>query len=509
MRRRDQHIRTLTHRSCQARMGLVLGACAWLAATSAAQAQDAASGRGLSVSANVQASVTSTADRRADGRNGSDVISQLRPSFFLSSRSGRVVGSLSYSMGLTHHQKAFDGENIHNQLNAVFSAEAIERWAYLDVSATISQQAASAYGQQTAADSTRYNSNRVEVGSLNISPYVRGVLGGAVNYEVRLNANGTNGRRSIAADSSSVGESLSLSSVIPGAMIGWGLTANRAKQDYRAGRESTNSRYSASLSFMPDPDLTLDARGGQESNDVASISQTSYNNWGAGLTWRPSPRTRARFQYDDRYFGRGHQILIEHKLASSSVQFSSFRDANNGAGTASQPVTLYQFLGQQLAAQYPDPAERDARIRASLGNLDPGLLVGGGAIRGAVSITQRNQFVASYGGPRLSGSMQIYSTSSHNVDVIAAAEDTKQWGYLGSLSYRLTPTAGVTLTGSRMLTQGTDTRAGTELKSATLSWSDQLGRRTSASVSLRYGVFNSTTNPYREGAITASLSQRF
>ena len=60
-----------------------------------------------------------------------------------------------------------------------------------------------------------------------------------------------------------------------------------------------------------------------------------------------------------------------------------------------------------------------------------------------------------------------------------------------------------------MLTQGTDTRAGTELKSATLTWSDQLGRRTTASLSLRYSVFNSTTDPYREGAITASLSQRF
>ncbi len=509
MSRRDQHIRTLTHWICQARTGLVLGACIWLAATPPAQAQDAVSGRGLSVSASLEASVTSAADRRADGRNSSDVVSELRPSLFISSRSGRVVGSLSYSLALSHHTKAFEGENVHNQLNATFSAEAIERWAYLDVSATITQQAASAYGQQTAADSTRDNPNRIEVGSLSISPYVRGVLGGAVNYELRLNASGTNGRRSIAADTSSVAESLSLSSAVPGSLIGWGLTANHTKQDYRAGRESASSRYSASLSFMPDPDLTLDVRGGQESNDVASISQTSYNNWGAGLTWRPSPRTRAQFQYDNRYFGHGHQIVIEHKLASSSVQFSSYRDANNGTGSAGQPVTLYQFLDQQLAAQYPDPAERDARVRAALGNLDPSLLVGGGAIRGAVAITQRNQLLASYGGPRLSGSMQIYTTSSHTVDVAAAQVDTKQWGYVGNLSYRLTPTAGVTLSGSRMLTQGTDTRAGTELKSATLTWSDQLGRRTTASLSLRYSVFNSTTDPYREGAITASLSQRF
>jgi hypothetical protein len=60
-----------------------------------------------------------------------------------------------------------------------------------------------------------------------------------------------------------------------------------------------------------------------------------------------------------------------------------------------------------------------------------------------------------------------------------------------------------------MLTQGTDTFAGTQLKSATLGWSDQIARRTTAGATLRYSVFNSRTDPYHEGAITASVSQRF
>ncbi|MDP3222899.1 MAG: hypothetical protein Q8M96_07165, partial [Rubrivivax sp.] len=42
-----------------------------------------------------------------------------------------------------------------------------------------------------------------------------------------------------------------------------------------------------------------------------------------------------------------------------------------------------------------------------------------------------------------------------------------------------------------------------------VGWGQQLGRRTSASASLRYTVFNSTTSPYREAAISASLSHRF
>ncbi len=418
---------------------------------------------------------------------------------------------MNYSLILSHHQKAFDGENVHHQLNASFSAEAIERWAYVDMNATVTQQSASAYGQQTTADSTRDNANRIEVGTLNISPYVRGVLGAAVNYELRLTASGTNGRRSIAADSTSVGGGLSLSSAIRGSLIGWGFTANHVKQDYRAGRESTNDRYSGSLSFIPDPDLTLDVRAGQESNNIASLSRTTYNNWGAGLTWRPSPRTRAQFQVDERYFGRSHQIVIEHRLATLSFQFTSSRDAGGGTDTggSGQPVTIYQALDRLLATQFPDPVERDARIRLLLGDVDPGQLVGGGAINSAVTVTQRNQFLVSYGGTRLSGTVQLYSTSSKAADTTAATNATKQWGYLGTVSYRLTPTASLNMTGSRLLTHGTATLAGTELKSATLGWTDQIARRTTASVNLRYSVFNSITDPYREAAISASLSQRF
>ena len=42
-----------------------------------------------------------------------------------------------------------------------------------------------------------------------------------------------------------------------------------------------------------------------------------------------------------------------------------------------------------------------------------------------------------------------------------------------------------------------------------LNWTDRLGPRTTVSVSARYSVFNSATDPYRESAVTASLSMRF
>jgi len=42
-----------------------------------------------------------------------------------------------------------------------------------------------------------------------------------------------------------------------------------------------------------------------------------------------------------------------------------------------------------------------------------------------------------------------------------------------------------------------------------LNWTDQIGRRASASLAARYSDFRSATAPYHEAAIIASMSVRF
>jgi uncharacterized protein (PEP-CTERM system associated) len=473
--------------------------------------------RRLNVSASVDGDVSVIADRRAVQGDTTDTVTQLRPGFRIDSRSGRIVGSLSYGLSLSHHTRQYDGENVQNYLSASLQAEAIERWMYVDASASVTQQSASAYGQQST-DSSSNNANRIEVGSLTVSPYVRGAFGPAVTYEARLTGSATNGRRSIAADSSSHGGSLNLASAVPGTLIGWGLVATTQTVDFRAGRQTQSDRYSLRLSLTPDQDLSLNVRGGQEFNDVANVVKTRYANWGAGLTWRPSPRTRVQLDTDERYFGRSHQVFIEHRLPSSSVQFTSSREAANGADPSSggQRITLYQFLDRVLATAFPDPAERDAQIRALLqnaNNADPNQLISTGSINSAITLFERNQLSFTYSAGRISSSVQVFSSSTRILDAAASTAATApdhQWGYLGTASYRLTPTALISVNGTRMITRGTEFRSGTELKSLTLGWSDQIARRTTAGVNLRYTVFNSS-NPdaYRQAAISASLSQRF
>ena len=504
-----------------------LGAAALLACA-AAQAQDGGGGstRSTSLSASVETGLSYVVDSRRKGFSGGEFVASVQPGLRLESRSGRVVGSLSYSPSIAYHSRGYGGDDIQNQLSGNLSAELIERWFYVDAAASITQQTVSAFGVQSAPGSLQDNNNRTEVGTLSVSPYVRGVLGSAVSYEARLNASETNGRRSIASDSSARGGSLSLSSAVSGALLGWGLQATHQQNDFRAGRQTTSDRAVASLQFVPDADLILTLRGGQEANDVATASRKTYANWGVGASWRPSPRTRLQADTDDRYFGRSYRVLLEHRLASSSISFSSTRDVNNGSdanggfssssggGLSSPRLTLYDVFFAQQASTTPDPVQRDLVVRNFLRaqGLDPNAVVAGGFVNSAVTVQERHQLTLSYAGLRMAGSLQVFLTDTEVIDALARNPrlgPTRQWGGLANASYRLSPTESVALTGSRLLTRGNGVLAGSTLDAVTLSYANSLGRRTTLSVGARYSIFDSVSEPYKEAAIFASLNQRF
>ena len=481
-----------------------------------AQAQEPGVGRAITLSASAEAQLSYVVDSRKGGLRGGDFVSELRPTLQLNSRMGRLVGSLNYGLGLLHHSEPFEGDRVQNQLNAQFSAEAVERWLYVDGSASIVQQPLSAFGTQSVAGSSQFNPNVIEVGTVSLSPSVRGVFGSAVSYEARLNATATNGRRSIAADSSQTGGYFTLSSAFGGAPIGWSLVARSQLNDFRAGRQTQSDRYTAGLSFNPDADLSLAWRGTYEALKVVDLLKGSYYYGGGGLTWRPSPRTRVQVDADGLYFGSAYRVLLEHRLASSSVQWSSTRDTASGSdpATAGPRLTAYQLWFNQFATIQPDPALRDVLVRDFLlaTGQDPNSVVAGGYVNSSVTVLERHQLTLAYSSTRLAGSLQVFATKSTSIEAAAtglAADGPSQWGYLGAASYRLSPTATLALTGSRSLTRSTASQSGNELKSVTLSLSDQVARRTFATLRARYSVFNSTTEPYREAAVVASLSQRF
>ncbi len=491
-------------------------ACACVAwAAMPASAQEG--GRSSSFATTLDTSLTYIDSRREDAlQQGGDLTTEVRPGFRYASRSGRVRGQVNYGLGLVHHTRGSPSTEAQHQLSANLVGELIERRAFVDVTSSISKQSLSAYGQQSVAANRADNTNLAEVWNLSVSPYISGAIGDFALYNLRLNAAATNTRKSITGDSTTTGGSASLNSARRGAVIGWGLTASRTKSDFRAGTESSSENTIASINITPDVDWALTLRGGKESTDIGATQQQSYSTWGASVRWQPSPRTTADVSADHRFFGRSHNVTLSHRFPLSSVRFTSARDVTlstnpNGLG---QPQTLYQLFYNQFASLEPDPILREQLVLTFLGGQgqDPNATVGGGFLSAGPSLQERHDFAWNYSAKRLTLALQAFANRSGQIgstSVTPTGEDVRQRGYNSTVSYRLTPTASFGINGSRLMTQPTSVQSGTDLKSLSLTFTDQLGRRTTGALSARYSVFNSTFNPYRESAVTASLAMRF
>jgi uncharacterized protein (PEP-CTERM system associated) len=102
-----------------------------------------------------------------------DTVLQIHPGVQLAAGAGRVRGRLDYGLNVIRHTQSAlgqgQGDNLQNTLNALLNAEIVERWAYVDATASISQQALSAYGQQSV-DGTQPNTNRSEVSQISLRP---------------------------------------------------------------------------------------------------------------------------------------------------------------------------------------------------------------------------------------------------------------------------------------------------------------------------------------------------
>jgi len=482
-----------------------------------AQAQAPGGGLRVTPSFSAEASVLEIRSRPAEP-NGLESVLRLTPGVRITSTSGRVQGSFGYSAVLVRRDgnERTQGNEWQNQLDASVVAEAVPGHAYLDARAAISQQALSAFGQPVA-DGTQRNSNRTEARTVALTPYLRSSLGGFADAELRASATGTQTDATGSPDSASAQLALTLASPRRAALLGWGLAASSQRTRFEgAGRNAETDRASATLSVNPDIDLRLSVFGGREATNIGFLERKSFDTYGAGLQWTPSPRTAVELRGEDRFFGRAHSVSVQYRTPRSVWRYTDARDINNAADASSvaRSLTLREFYTQLAAALEPDATKREALVEQLLrqDTRDPSTLLGGGALSRGITLQRRQDASLAYQGIRTTLTLQLFRNDTRELDGALPAlgdGDFEQTGYAASLAHRLTPQTSFSLGGGRTITHATDQRAGTDLKTAFATLTSQLGRRTSGSLGARYSVFNSPTDPYRETALTASINLLF
>lgn len=501
------------------------GAVAFTAPTPA-QAQAAAAPaagalpRATSLSTGVTFEASALEVRGRPAGNGIEASVRTSPALTLTHRGARLNGSLVYGGALTARRGIDDraGTDYVNSLSASWLLEAIEGVGFIDARASVTQQAVDAVG--TPVDSAGAGANRTEVITASLSPYLRGSLGRALEYELRATGSGTKSDAAAATNSKAAQASFSLRSPRRGAVVGWGLSGMRQMVKFAAASSATTTdRFSAELSAQPDIDWRFVVTGGQERTDVIGAVQRDYENYAAGLEWTPSPRTTVSLQGEQRYFGRGHRLSIAHRMQRSTFRYADSRDVTGGADALSpgQPVTLYELLFAGFANQIPDAAQRDQFVLAfiqALGRSRDEVVSGGLFGNAGTSVARRRELFWTWAGPRLTWVASAFKLDSERVDVGGFSppglnDNVAQTGYAASVGWRLTPLTSINASGSRAMSKDNSTFARSDLKSATLGLTSRLGVRTTGALGVRYSVLNGAADSYRETALTGSISLRF
>jgi uncharacterized protein (PEP-CTERM system associated) len=466
-------------------------------------------------SLSVQETVTSNRDLSATDPQ-TEAITQVSPGIRLSHRSGRVQGSLAYTLNALMYARARAKNTLQNALDASVTAEAVPNLAYLDARASISQVTVSAFGTQSQGTGL-VNANSTEVATASVSPSLRSSLGGFADASARLNWTTTHSASTATGDASSHGAELALAKRY--GVIGWGLNASRQVNGFKGGQDTTQDAAGATLSLFPFSQFQMSLRAGWQANDVMTGGRQTGSTTGWGINWRPTDRTDVGLQGDRTYYGHSHGVTLRHRMARSVWSYSDAQGVTGGPGSQQtlQPLTLYDLLTSICLRQGGDPAACDQAVRVELARqgLNPNVVVGG--FLGSALALQRSQNLAvALSGLRTTLSLSGFRTvtsrlgqTSISSGDLSQVSSVRQLGLSLGVSHALTPGTSLALTASKLRTLDAGPQPGSGQRLVSLALLGSLGPRTSGSVSLRRTLFESATSPYNESAVVGSLSLRF
>lgn len=506
-------------------LGIVLAGLLVLATADGAYAQDVNAGgaakRSVTVVPRVSVTETLTNNVRLDSvGQKSEQITEVSPGIRVSVDGARLKSYFDYSLSKVIYAQSSSPSPTQNALTTFGTLEAIDNWAFLDFSGSISQQAVSVFGPQSL-DNTSINANRAEVSSYRLSPYVRGALGSSANYEARYSRSITSSDSATASDVTSDDATVRISGSSPFRKLGWSADASQQNVDYSAGRPTESGRVSVGLTYAVTPQLSLSANGGRESNNFTSLDKQSYGTSGVGVNWSPSQTTKFSATRDNRSFGSTHNVRFEHRTPRTAWSFTDSKGISNTpnqTGIASLG-SVYDLLFNQFASLFPnDLVGRAAFVNnfLQLRNISPNAIVTSSFLASALSL-QRTQnlsfallgirdtitFIASRG-----ESIRL-DTISTGLDDFNTSELIRQRGFSVNYSHRLTPDYSLGVLASQQTTSGLTSGQDTTLRSFNVNVTGKVAKKATASVGARRVISSSSAKPYTETAVTGNLNVQF
>lgn len=479
-------------------------------------------------SVGARATYTDNVNQRATNSQDALILS-VAPGFGLRSKgSRRVQASLQYGLSAVNRFGGDTDNDLFHNLNAVGKAELVEDFLYLDASARVSQELISLLG--STADASTNSSNRTNVGTYLLSPYVRKRFGTFAHAEVRTTASGAIFGDSAASNSSVRALTANLSSGTRFDDLNWALDYSIRKANNRNTRDTTFERASVHLGYALSRKFRVFGTLGQDKNDYLSSTSTDGSSYSVGFGWSPSRRTNLEASVGERYFGRTFSLSGSHRTRLSRWNVRYAEDVSD---------ITQQFLEQSSALFFVCSAPPFLQPASDLFQTPPpgcsGPATAGQIINANSNLSDAT--LLALGLQSIATANGVYVLKSLTAGVNweigrlgfgVSAQDTKRLyqtlgdaedhiqGVIGSASYRMTPST--TANTSLSLTRTTFDAAlagGSSREEETVSFSLGLTHRFASNLNggltLRHSQRDSSAanGSYDENSITATANMQF
>ncbi|KRB98972.1 hypothetical protein ASE11_11670 [Hydrogenophaga sp. Root209] len=516
---RNKHARTSRRPK---RTAAMLGCAAFLSVLTVeswAQTVDQGAARAtVWIEPSISVGATLSSNGNASSSNSRSQLSlEVTPSVRALLNTARVKGFVDYSLSALYYLQGNSSNRLSNRLNANGTLEVWDQRAFVDVSGMVSDQAVSAFGPQSVTSLS--DTNRSETSSFRVSPYIRGSIGGAVDYQARYALQTLNTDTSSRSDSTSQVLSGRLGSRPVGQLLGWYLDASAQETDYTVGRDTSSDIARAGVIISVSPQLNVTLSAGVETNDVITLQRESYNITGAGFEWRPSLRTSLSVSAENRYFGTGYNVAFEHRTGRTVWRYVASRSASDSptqSGSFSRG-SVYDLLDALLDPRVTDPIERDRIIRTRLFELGlpDDAQVFQDFLSSSATLNRTQQLSVALSGIRSVVTFNVTRGSTSRLNSLSTLGDDfdsndnidqQSWGV--NYAHRVTP---LTSFNAAYLDQESVGSSGASSKrqSVSLGLSTRLAPRTNGIVQLRFGRFNNTAGSYSDTAISGRINHRF
>lgn len=453
----------------------------------------------------------------------SDFVTEVTPMIGITGRGSRVQVTFDYHPSVLLYAKESNANNFLNYLNAHGVVEAIERFLYVDARAQISQQAISAFGPQITS-SANENRNRTETRVVSMTPYVKGSLGGWATYEARYQVSSTSTEDAAASQGKSRVVSGELASATEFASLGWLADFKNAKYNFRDARDVEAQRVRATLIYHFDPELWFFGRIGREKYDFA-VSTRNHSNFGFGMEWAPTARTRFSGEHERRFFGSGYKVSFRHRAPGVSFSLLAARQDTTTSEqlTRNTVGTLFERFSELYSGQFPDAQEREERVRNLLARtgIPAEPIPQAGFLSSTLQLERRLEGTVAFLGQRNMVSLSGFQRTSKDLEAgvglppegSGLQPEVREVGFSMNLNHRIASNLSVSGSGGWQRNRGEgETTSEIRSKRVELGLNRQFSPWTTGLLGIRRVWFDSRsggTTDYQENAIYAGVSHRF